>query len=322
MRATVKSIQSTLAGSPASPAVEQMAAAFGLPPEQTQRAMAVMLEALTSRLERNTLSRGGLADLVRAVGDPRNRVYADHGDLVGSDAMRTGGNAILDHVLGSKDTSRGIAARAARASGIPAATAEAMLPNLAAMMMGQVSQAAQGPFDDILRRIPGLDEALREIDGRRAAGGVPEPRGGYGRGDGGEFDLPESAGTRAPAPRGGLGMPEQRPLPIPGEIPSSGGGSRYDDLSDILRRGGFKLPPGGGGSGGGRDLPDGIPGNIPGMEGGGALGTLIRAILGAILGFQSRGLIGWLVRLVVMRWGWGFLQRILGRILGRVVLGR
>ena len=69
-------------------------------------------------------------------------------------------------------------------------------------------------------------------------------------------------------------------------------------------------------------MPDSIPGNIPGMEGGGALGTLIRAVLGALLGFQSRGVIGWLVRLVVMRWGWGFLQRILGRVLGRVLTGR
>ena len=317
----MNSIKNTLAGSTSSPAVQQIAAAFGLTPQQAQSAMSVMLDALSNRLERNTLSRGGLADLVRAVGDPRNRAYTGHPDLIGTDAMRSGGNAILDHVLGSKDTSRGVAARAARASGIPAATAEAMLPNLAAMMMGQVSQAAQGPFDDILRRIPGLDEALREIDGRRAGSGGSVPRSGNDgdvwsdRGGGSRLDVPGP--TSAPSPRTG-GMPEQRPLPMPGDVPmdSGGGGSRYDDLSDILRRGGFKIPRGE------VNLPDSIPGNIPGAEGGGPLGTLIRAILGAILGFQSRGLIGWLVRLIVMRWGWGFLQRILGRILGRVVLGR
>lgn len=309
----------TLAGSTLVPAVQQAARAFGISPEQARAAMGVMIDALSSRLERNTLSRGGLADLVRAVGDPRNAAYAG-GDLVGSDDQREGGNAILAHILGSKDASRGVAARAARASGLPAATAEAMLPQVAAMMMGEVQRAAQGPFDDILRRIPGLDEALREIDGRRAAGGGGSvPRGG-GAGDvwsdrgGGGFDLPEAG--PAPSPRSGR-LPEQQPLPLPGEAPmGGGGGSRYDDLSDILRRGGVRLPRGQ------VDLPDSIPGNIPGAEGGGPLGTLIRAILGALLGFQSRGLIGWIVRLIVMRWGWGFLQRILGRILGRVVLGR
>lgn len=326
----VNSIQDTLAGSASSPAVQQIAAAFGIPPEQAQRAMSVMLDQLSFRMERNTFSRGGLADLVRAVGDPRNAAYAGHPDLIGGDAVREGGNAILGHILGSKDASRGVASRAARQTGLPASTTEAMLPAVAAMMMGEVSKAAQGPFDDILRRIPGLDDALREIDGRRAAGGrAPNSTGGdrWGQGGGG-LDLPGAqAETRAPAPRsGGGGIPEQRPLPIPGEIPSSSGdsgGSRYDDLSDILRRGGFNLPRGGsGGGGGGSGMPDSIPGNIPGMEGGGALGTLIRAVLGALLGFQSRGVIGWLVRLVVMRWGWGFLQRILGRVLGRVLTGR
>ncbi len=318
----MNSILQTLAGSSSAPAVQQTATAFGISPAQAQAAMGVMIDALSNRLERNTLSRGGLADLVRAVGDPRNAAYAG-GDLVGSAAQREGGNAILAHILGSRDASRGVAARAARAAGLPAATAEAMLPQVAAMMMGEVQKAAQGPFDDILRRIPGLDEALREIDGRRAAGGGGSvPRSG-GAGDGwsdrggggGGFDLPDAG--PAPSPRTG-GMPEQQPLPIPGDVPMGGqdGGSRYDDLSDILRRGGFKLPRGE------VNLPDNIPGNIPGAEGGGPLGTLIRAILGALLGFQSRGLIGWIVRLIVMRWGWGFLQRILGRILGRVVLGR
>lgn len=319
----VTSIQDTLAGSASSPAVQQIAAAFGVTPEQAQRAMAVMLDQLSFRLERNTFSRGGLADLVRAVGDPRNAAYVGRPELVGSDAMRTGGNAILDHILGSKDASRGVAARAARQAGLPAATAEAMLPAVAAMMMGEVSRAAQGPFDDILRRIPGLEEALKDIDGRRAGGGLGrDPGQARGEQDGGGLGMPAPQAPRAPAPRTGR-LPEQRPLPLPGDVPmpDDSGGSRYDDLSDILRRGGFNLPRGGGGGGGG-GMPDSIPGDIPGMEGGGPLGTLIRAILGALLGFQSRGVIGWLVRLIVMRWGWGFLQRILGRVLGRVLTGR
>ena len=55
--------------------------------------------------------------------------------------------------------------------------------------------------------------------------------------------------------------------------------------SDVVRRGGQTV--------------DGNP-----------LGTSIRDILGSVLGFQSKGFIGWIVRLLILRWGWGFLRRI------------
>lgn len=291
----MNAIKSTLAETASAPAVRRLADALGTDPEQTRAAMAVMIDALTQRLERNTLSRGGLAGVVRAIGDPRRKAYLGDPSLVGSDALRDDGNGILGHVLGDKAASRALAARAARASGLPAAATEAMLPNVAAMMMGEVSRAAQGPFDDLLRHIPGLDDALKEMNGRRAEGG-------FGGG---------AASEPSPSPR--RGMPQQQPLPLPGEMPSAGRGSRYDDLGDVLERGGFKLPK----ERGGLDLP----GNLP-SGGGGSLDGIIRALLAALLGFQSRGIIGWIVRLIVMRWGWGFLQRILGQVLGRVLTGR
>lgn len=313
-------IKSTLAGSDAAPAVRRLAAALGTDPEQTRAAMAVMIDALTQRLERNTLSRGGLANVVRAIGDPRRKAYLGEPGLIGTDALRDDGNGILGHIVGSKDASRAIAARAARASGLSEEVAEAILPNVAAMMMGEVARAAQGPFDDIMRNIPGLDDALKDMASRRG-GSVPDS-GRTGRGELGDGGLggggigggmPNGGGRSGGGNLGGGALPEQRPLPIPGEIPSSGG-SRYDDLGDVLERGGFRVPKGGGG---GFDLP----GNIP-SGGGGSLGGIIRALLAALLGFQSRGILSWIIRLVVMRWGWGFLQRILGRVLGRVLLGR
>ncbi len=297
----VNTISENLAGSASTPAVRRLAAAAGTNPEQTRAAMGAMIDALSHRLERNTLSRGGLAELVRAIGDPRRRIYLGDPAAIGSDALKADGNAILEHILGTKDASRAVAARAARASGLPADTVETMLPTVAAMMMGEVARAAQGPFDDILRNIPGLDDAVKEMSGRR---GTSPPAGPF-----------EQRGQPQSAPRGNI--PEQQPLPLPGEIPTSGG-SRYDDLSDILERGGFKLPRGGGGSG----LPQNLPGDVPGGGGGGTLNGIIRAVLAALLGFQSRGVIGWLVRLIVLRWGWGFIQRILGQVLGRVLLGR
>jgi len=45
---------------------------------------------------------------------------------------------------------------------------------------------------------------------------------------------------------------------------------------------------------------------------------MLATCLGGVLGFQSKGIIGWIVRLILVRWGWGFLQSILRRIfLGR-----
>ncbi|MGD9667501.1 MAG: DUF937 domain-containing protein [Hyphomicrobiaceae bacterium] len=320
-------IKEHLAGSIDAPAVAELSRAFGTDPKATRDALGSVLDEISRRMEQLTLSRGGLADLVRAVGDSHHEAYLKDPRLIGSTSMQEDGKSILDHVFWTKDRSRGVAARAARKSDLPAATIEKMLPSMAALAMGELTRAAAGPFDDILRRIPGLGDALEQMQ-RRDRGGVS-----------GEFDRepdvarpPISGGDAARdfgsggtgIPGGSGSIPEQRPLPIPGDdaYSTDRGGARYDDLSDILRRGGFRLPRG---NNGGVRLPEGLPDSIPGGTGGAAGGTLykiIRTVLGALLGFQSRGLLGWLVRLIVLRWGWGFVQRILGRIFGRVLLGR
>lgn len=319
----MNTIKSALAGSASAAAVNELSRAFGTPPEATRRAVAHVADEISRRLERNTLSRGGLAELVRAVGDSHHEVYLRDPRLLRSAAMERDGKAILSHIFWTKDASRGVAARAARASGLGADTVENMLPSIAALSMGELTRAAAGPFDEILRRIPGLDEALQEMQ-RRGANDS-------GRGSSGGFDLPnedvprQPQGTDMQMPRdmtaGGNGsLPHQEPLPVPGEIPSPDrGGSRYDDLSDILGRGGFRIPSDD--TGGGFRLPQDIPGGNGGVVSG-TLYNIVRAILGALLGFQSRGFIGWLVRLVVMRWGWNIVRRVLGRVLGRVALGR
>ena len=65
----------------------------------------------------------------------------------------------------------------------------------------------------------------------------------------------------------------------------------YGDLSDVIRRGG--------------SAPE---------AGGGALWKIVRGALGGALGFQSRGILGWLFRMVVMRFGWNILRTVLRRM--------
>lgn len=321
-------IKDQLAGSIDAPAVGELSRAYGTDPKATRDAFAYVVDEISRRMEQLTFSRGGLADLVRAVGDTHHEAYLRDPRLVGSAEMEKDGTAILNHVFWTKDRSRGVAARAARHSELPAETIEKMLPSMAALSLGELTRAAAGPFDEILRRIPGLDDALEQMHqrGRRdTQGDYDEPSDTRSQRSQNRKSSPDF-GSRGGSRSGDAGgIPEQRPLPIPGDdIPSPDrGGSRYDDLSDILRRGGFKIPRGDSGNGG-RRMPDDLPDDIPGGSGGAAGGTLnniIRSLLGALLGFQSRGLLGWIIRLIVVRWGWGFLQRILGRILGRMLPG-
>ena len=79
------------------------------------------------------------------------------------------------------------------------------------------------------------------------------------------------------------------PLPLPGD--DWGGRSRnnYDDLSDILRR---------------RQRP--LQSN--------PLWDVVRKVLGSALGFQTNGVIGYIIRFVIMRYGWTILRMIFGRL--------
>lgn len=261
--------------------LDNLARSVGARPEQIQQALAVIVPRLSQGLERNTLSRGGLADLVEAIGDGHHEVYLQRPELLGSEAMRADGDAILGHILGSKDSSRSLASRAAAASGLSEAIVRQLLPIIAAILMGGLSKATKGGLGDILSKIPGLSPGPAAPASRPASPPDRRP----------QPSMPEPS----PRPRGGYAGGDS-PLPIPGDdIPGVGRRqpNPYEDLSDVIRRGGAQVP------------------------GGGSLGGIVRDILGSVLGFKSKGIIGWIIQLIVIRWGWGLLQSILRRLLTR-----
>lgn len=327
-------------------AIDNLASSLGIPPEQAALAVQTILPELVKGLERNTLSRGGLADLVEAAGQGHHASVLDGKVALADPAVRMDGDAILGHILGSKDRSRQIAQRAAQTSGLSEGIIKMMLPILAQMLMGAIGKYLQGNLGDILKRIPGgatgAPAPSRPGSGRNSparfpsgsdpseAGGQAErprtgfelprserPAGGYslppispdapGSGDGAgrsgtwpggnsmprggrspwPSDAPPSSGSR-PAP--GAPFPEQRPLPLPGDLPA--GDNPFGNLPDILRRGGRTT--------------DGAP-----------VGRSIRDILGSLLGFKSGGVLSWILRLIFLRFGWGILRRILGAAFGR-----
>ena len=70
------------------------------------------------------------------------------------------------------------------------------------------------------------------------------------------------------------------------------GDNPYGDLGDVLQRGG---------------------------SGSGPLGQIIRNVFGGMLGFGNKGgIISWIIRFIVMRWGW----KILSFFVRRLFMGR
>ena len=292
-------------------AVDNLAQKFNIDRASADAALKSVVPQLSQRIERNTLSRGGVADLVAAIGKASEQGYLDDPRALSGDAIKSDGVGYLDQILWGKDQSRALAAKAAQSTGISEALIKQMLPTIAAMMMGGLAKGAGGGIADILSKIPGLPGGSPSTDG----GGLPRTR---PRGDGefggatiGGKPLPMPGEARAggsPAPSGGFGG--QSPLPIPGNARpgtgdgwggggSPGGAGPLDDLSDIIRRGGQSVP----GTG----------------SGGGALANIIRSVLGAVLGFQNRGVISWIIRYVVMRYGWAILRTLASVVFGRRV---
>jgi hypothetical protein len=206
----------------------------------------------------------------------------------------------------------------------------------------QAGGSGGGDLGDILRRLPqgggsgggGLGDIFGEILKRlpqgggasQGGGGGPSGNsgGGYGipplpggsnpqsqsGGGGGGFQIPGFPEVRGDAPGGGAwggapagGQPRSgSPLPVPGDSGPTGGGWKgnnpYGDIGDIVRGGG---------------------------QGGGLLATILRSIFGSIIGRSAApagrtgggGWMGWLIKLIVMRFGWRIVTGLFRGILRR-----
>lgn len=277
--------------------VANVARAFKLDTGQADAAVRNLSDALTSRIERNMLSRAGVADMTKLLirPEPAGDASDDRGDETAATAQ---GNKILDVLIGSKHASRGLAARAARDAGIEPATAEDILPVVANAIIGALQKNSR----------PALQKLAEGID----TGGPLSPPG----------EPSQQTGGGATKGRRDYG----KPLPIPGDIPRSNRGVRqspervpqqdtgqdeggdsgedgqqddgppspYDRLPDIIRRGGTPAP-----------------------GGGGTIEDVIRNILGNLLGNQGRGVVATMIQLFIVRFLASLVRRFFGRVTGR-----
>ncbi|MFK7848723.1 MAG: DUF937 domain-containing protein [Rhodothermales bacterium] len=123
--------------------VEQMAKNFNLDSNTAQSAIKHMLPALTRGVQNNVKKEGGLEGLFGALSSGKHTQYIEKPELLGQETTTQDGNAILGHLLGSKDVSRNVAGHAAKETGLDFGILKKMLPVLATVVMGSLGQQTQ-----------------------------------------------------------------------------------------------------------------------------------------------------------------------------------
>ncbi len=124
--------------------VGQMAQQLGIGEGDARRAMGQMLPVLSRGIQRNPSSQQGLESLLGALKGGSHQRYVDHPEEIGRPETVADGNAILGHILGSKDVSRNVAGHAARETGLDSGVLKQMLPMLAAAAMGSLGKQVSG----------------------------------------------------------------------------------------------------------------------------------------------------------------------------------
>jgi Bacterial protein of unknown function (DUF937) len=229
--------------------IARIAEGLSISPEQSEAVIREVMPEISHYLERNTLSRGGLADLMRSLGDSNRENYLKaETDLAAPSAIDEG-NRLLGQILQTKYRSRALADRTEARTGVPAAKIRQMLPRIANVSMAALKQQSRPALDNLFKKLPSFSD--KRAGQQRNAGASP--------------------------------------LPLPGD--DWGGQSRngYDDLSDMLtrRQGPLQSNP---------------------------LWHVARQVIGSLLGFKSKGIIGYVIRFLVIRYGWSILRMVFGRM--------
>lgn len=189
--------------------VSQVAQQFGLDQSQAQSAIGALLPALSSGLKRNAAQPGGLEALMGALQKGDHEKYLDNPSTLSNPETVSDGNAILGHLLGSKEVSRAAAARASEKTGLSDGLLKQLLPVVATMAMGALSKQKK-------------DSGIADI-----LAGALSGSGSQGGGLGGML-----GGLLGGNAKSGGGMPDLGMLG--GLLDADKDGSSMDDIFDML----------------------------------------------------------------------------------------
>jgi hypothetical protein len=167
-------ILGTLLGSAQGGALEQAAQQFGLKSSDSQRLLKALVPALAGGITQNATKPGGMAKLTQALSTGNHQRYVDEPAALRDPGAVDDGNAILGHLLGSKDVSRRVADEAATATGVDAGVIKKFLPLIAAAAMGALSKQTAAGAD--LEKA-GAGGALGALAGLFGSGGGAEVAG-------------------------------------------------------------------------------------------------------------------------------------------------
>ncbi len=197
---------------------QQAGSALGLDQSQTQNAIAALLPAISSAFKKNTQSPQGFGQLMEALQRGNHQQYLEEPERMGREESITDGNAILGHLFGSKDVSRAVAGHAAEKTGIGADVLKKLLPMVATMAMGSLSQQTRQP--SMKQQLANL--AIQQMMG----GGQQQSSGGIGGLLGGLLGGGQAKQQRQVQHQQGLGM-------LGKMLDADGDGSMMDDILNM-----------------------------------------------------------------------------------------
>lgn len=131
--------------------VGKLAQNFGLDQAQASAALQQIVPMLAGGVKRNLGQAGGLEGLLGALRSGNHDRYLDDPSQLNNDATVNDGNAILGHLLGSKDVSRQVATHVGGNTGIDPGILKQMLPIVASMVMGAMNRQTTGAGLSTLR---------------------------------------------------------------------------------------------------------------------------------------------------------------------------
>lgn len=192
---------------------------LGLDESQTQSALKALLPALSAGLKANTEKPGGLQSLIEALNSGHHDEYLDRPETLRQPETVMDGNAILGHLLGSKDMSRSVASAASEKTGLTDTLLKSALPLVASLVMGSLSKQSKDP--DLASQFAGL-----------LGGAQPQPAQRGSSGLGGLIGAMLGGGRQAPAQQqagGGMGA-------LGRLLDADGDGSSMDDIFDMVMK--------------------------------------------------------------------------------------
>lgn len=204
-----------LLGNDGSGARQQLGSQLGLSSDQTNSALKALIPALSAGLQSNTQKPGGLEALLGALSNGGHDQYLDQPQRLSEPKSIMDGNAILGHLLGSKDMSRSVASAASKKTGISDQLLKMALPMIASMVMGSLSKQTKDP------------SIADQLMGALGGAAQPQQKQGFGLGD--LLGAVMGGGNKQPASSGAGGV-------LGRLLDADGDGSTVDDIFAMVMK--------------------------------------------------------------------------------------